>query len=152
MSQIYFKVASNAEELNKTYVVRTLVFCGEQKIRYALEYDNYDTFAVHILGMTKDGEPVASGRIRAGEDHLKLERIAVREDFRSQGIGGQLLDFMIKQGQAITSKKLRLHAQIPTVPFYQTRGFAETGEPFTEADIEHIAMELELPEEDSSVV
>lgn len=132
--------------LQRAFFVRALVFCGEQGISYALEYDGLDAEAIHILGQS--GEvPVASGRIRFAGTYAKLERIAVRGPWRGKGYGHQLTDYMIQAAEARGFSTQKIHAQAHLQAFYEVHGFRPHGEPFMEAGIEHILMLRGFPED-----
>ncbi|MEK8088513.1 GNAT family N-acetyltransferase [Thermithiobacillus plumbiphilus] len=132
------------EVLQKAFFVRSLVFCGEQGIGYALEYDGLDAEAIHILGRVGE-EPVASGRIRFPGKHAKLERIAVRAPWRGKGYGHQLTAFMIQAAEARGFARQKIHAQAHLQAFYAVHGFRALGEPFMEAGIEHVLMQRGFP-------
>ncbi len=130
--------------LQRVFFVRSLVFCGEQGISFALEYDGLDAEAIHILGQRGE-EPVAAGRIRIPGTYAKLERIAVRAPWRGKGYGHQLTAFMIQAAEARGFSTQKIHAQRHLQAFYQAHGFQAQGEPFMEAGIEHVLMQRESP-------
>ena len=86
-----FKIVESLDDLIKTYAVRAIVFIGEQKCPYDEEIDEHEHSSIHILGEL-NGEPIASARIRFPGSYAKLERIAVRKQWRGQGIGRKLVD------------------------------------------------------------
>ncbi len=133
------RVAASHDDMLKAFAVRMIVFCGEQKIAYAIEHDAHDATAVHLLG-EDDGEPVASGRLRFLEDYAKLERIAVRAPWRGRGYGGQMTAFMLATARARGCRTFVLHAQAPVAGFYARHGFQIRGDQFMEADIPHFLM------------
>ncbi|MDF3145572.1 GNAT family N-acetyltransferase, partial [Streptomyces sp. T21Q-yed] len=49
------------------FAVRKEVFVGEQGVPEDLEYDAYDTVAVHVLAVRADGVPLGTGRLLHGE-------------------------------------------------------------------------------------
>ncbi len=134
-----FKVVTSLDDLLKTYMVRGIVFMEEQHISYALEVDEYEHECLHILGET-DGEPVAAARIRFRGTYAKLERIAVRQNWRGKGYGRQLTQFMIRTAMDRGYSNLKLHAQVYAQKLYSDLGFVAQGAPFMEAGIEHCLM------------
>lgn len=134
-----FKVATNQEDLIKSFVVRGIVFVEEQGISYRIEHDEYDVSSTHILG-EMDGEPFAAGRIRTVGEYAKLERIAVRKSYRGKGLGHKLTEYMLFVAQEQGFKKFKLHAQSYLKDFYQKHGFEVVGDMFKEAGIDHYLM------------
>lgn len=135
------RVVDNLDDLVKAFVVRGIVFCGEQEVRYALDRDGLDTGALHVLAEV-DGEPAAAGRIRFLGEFAKLERIAVRKAYRGQGLGRRLTDFMILKARERGFRKCKVHAQVQVEKFYSALGFRTEGTRFLEAGIEHCLMVL----------
>ena len=138
------RIAESFDDIVKASVVRGIVFVGEQHTSYAIEKDEHEDVAVHILGEI-DGEPVAAGRIRFLGEFAKLERLAVRKEWRGRGYGDQLITFMMKVARDRGFSKFKLHAQVVTKGFYSRHGFRAVGETFIEADIEHCLMLKEEP-------
>ena len=134
------KIVTNFDELMKALMVRAIVFIEEQHVPYNLEVDEFEHSSLHILGEMGNGEPYACGRIRFLGDYAKLERIAVRKDFRGQGFGHQLVDFMMDVAREKGFQKFKMHAQAHLNEFYGKHGFRAVGEIFKEADIDHYLM------------
>ena len=67
-------------------------------------------------------------RVRNGKEHV----YSIHDEYEGPASEAK------RQG----AKTIRLHAQVPAVPFYERFGFHPVGEPFLEADIPHILMEL----------
>jgi predicted GNAT family N-acyltransferase len=137
--EIRFCVAEAPEEVLKVFVVRGIVFCGEQRVPYSIEWDGHETSALHVLGQVGD-EPVAAGRIRYLDGYAKLERIAVRSEYRGRGYGRGLTDFMIQTAKEKGFSECRMHAQVYLQGFYAEHGFQAEGEVFQEAGIDHVLM------------
>lgn len=134
-----FKIVENNDELIKAFSIRSIVFIHEQKCPYSIEVDGLDFNACHIIGEEKR-EPFACGRIRFFSDYAKLERIAVRKEWRGRNLGHELVLFMIDAAEKKGFKKLKMHAQTYAVPFYEKLGFKAYGDVFMEAGIEHTSM------------
>ena len=70
--------------------VRTRVFVGEQKVSGEEEFDGLDPESTHVVALDETGV-VATCRLRWLEgDVCKLERMAVTERYRGQGVGARL--------------------------------------------------------------
>jgi len=133
------RVVDKLEDLVKAFVVRGIVFCGEQGISYTLERDGLDASALHVLAEV-DGEPAAAGRIRFAGGFAKLERIAVRKPYRGRRLGRRLTEFMVSEAREKGFTKCKLHAQVQLEKFYEAHGFRREGTPFLEAGIKHCLM------------
>lgn len=133
------KVASTPEDQLKAFMVRCVVFCGEQGVPYGIERDEFEDSAIHVLGEI-DGEPVAAGRLRCLPDYAKLERIAVRAPYRGRGIGSEITRFLMKLARERGYSSYRMNAQAYLEEFYGRLGFRAVGEMFMEAGIEHVSM------------
>ncbi len=75
------KVARGADDLLMVYAIRAAVFLAEQACPYAEEFDGNDQCATHFIGFVGD-EPACCLRARYFGDFAKLERLAVRKEFR----------------------------------------------------------------------
>jgi predicted GNAT family N-acyltransferase len=75
------KVARGADDLLMVYAIRAAVFLAEQACPYAEEFDGNDQCATHFIGFIGD-EPACCLRARYFGDFAKLERLAVRKEFR----------------------------------------------------------------------
>lgn len=137
-----FKIVTTMDELIKAYTVRAVVFIGEQHCAYDEEIDEHEHSCIHILG-EMDGEPVAAARLRFPGPYAKLERIAVRKEWRGRGFGHQLVNFMLAECRARGYKTFRMHAQAHLVDYYALHGFIKHGDIFDEAGIDHYLMILD---------
>ena len=134
-----FKVVTNLEDLIKVFIVRGIVFIEEQGVSYNIEHDEHDFPATHVLG-EMDGEPFAAGRIRAVGEYAKLERVAIRKQYRGKGLGHKLTEFMLAVAQGQGFRKFKVHAQSYLKDFYRKHGFEIVGDMFKEAGIDHYLM------------
>jgi len=134
-----FKIATSWDDLIKVFTVRAVVFIGEQNTPYDEEIDQHECCSLHILGEVGD-EPAAAGRIRFLGEYAKLERIAVRKEYRGQNHGHQLMEFMLDTAREHGFRKLKMHAQAHLCDFYRRYGFEVQGPMFQEANIDHYLM------------
>jgi predicted GNAT family N-acyltransferase len=88
--EISVTVARSIEDLMRVMAVRSAVFVGEQRCPYREEFDGNDFSGTHLLGYVGH-EPVAALRIRYFADFAKLERLAVRSEFRGRGVAQQVI-------------------------------------------------------------
>ena len=141
---VEWRVARDANDRLKAFMVRAIVFMEEQSIPFELEVDAFEDEAVHVLGEVA-GEPVAAGRLRFADGWAKLERIAVRRAYRGKDIARQMIEFMLQQSEKCGYRRFRLHAQTHLRELYQRHGFQASGDVFQEAGIDHVLMTCEKP-------
>jgi predicted GNAT family N-acyltransferase len=144
MNELVYKFAENGTEYNGVRELRRRVFVEEQGIPDNLVFGG-DPGDDDNLIVVLDGQSViATARIVfSSHDTAKIERMAVLEAFRNQGIGRKMITFIISEIKNRGFSKVYLHAQYTAVDFYKNCGFHNVGNPFTEAGIKHIKMELE---------
>ena len=118
--------------------VRRAVFCEEQGIAEADEWDDEDAGATHVL-VTLNREPVGTGRLLATG---KIGRLAVLGSARRRGIGGLMLRRLVELGRARGLDGVYLHAQATALEFYAVHGFTAEGPEFDEAGLRHRRMRL----------
>jgi predicted GNAT family N-acyltransferase len=143
MNRIVFKFADNEIEYDGVREVRRCVFVEEQEIPENLVFGG-DPEDDDSLVVALDGQSViGTARILfPSHDTAKIERMAVLESFRNQGVGRNMMTFMISEIKDRGFSKVYLHAQHTAVDFYRSCGFRDVGTPFQEAGIQHIKMVL----------
>lgn len=120
--------------------LREEVFIDEQGVPREIEWDGRDAEAEHVIA-ERDGQPLGCGRLLPDG---RIGRLAVRQSFRDQGIGRQILDQLLVIARRRGERAVYLHAQASALSFYQRAGFTARGERFEEAGIEHVDMVLEF--------
>jgi predicted GNAT family N-acyltransferase len=123
--------------------VRFAVFVDEQCIDPALEMDDRDAHCVHVLARDDAGTAVGTGRIDF-DFGGKVGRVAVLASARGLGVGTGLMAELHALAKARGMPKVWCNAQVSAAPFYSRLGYRIASEPFEEAGIEHVRMELDL--------
>ncbi len=143
---IQIQTLSWAEASQLLLKVRTAVFVVEQGVPASIEVDEHDENSNHFLATTEDGVPVGTARLLPSG---KIGRVAVLRSLRRQGIGFSLMKAAILHWQDCLKKKtpLLLHAQVSSIPFYESLGFSAQGTEFDEAGIAHRKMVLSFSQE-----
>ena len=118
--------------------IRGKVFIEEQNVPQEIEWDDHDDTATHFL-LTHNTVALACGRMLPDG---KVGRMAVLKEQRGKGLGRQLLDYIVEHARQHGMSRLHLHAQSHAANFYLDAGFFHYGEPFEEAGIPHVAMEM----------
>lgn len=120
--------------------IRFAVFVEEQGVPFEIELDEYDAVSIHALAF--DGEKaVGTGRLLP-DGHIG--RMAVLKRFRGKGIGGALLEALMKAAKARGDREVVLSAQVDALRFYGAHGFQPEGDEYMEAGIRHQAMKRTL--------
>lgn len=122
--QLSFRVARGIEDILQVYAVRSIVFVNDQQCPFAEEFDGNDFASTHILGFLGE-EPVATMRLRFFADFAKIERVAVRKEYRKHQVAVHMIRFAI----GICTKKgytrLYGHLEKRLMRFWRHFGFVE---------------------------
>ncbi|CCG40126.1 GNAT family N-acetyltransferase [Magnetospirillum molischianum] len=79
---ISVEIATSHDQMQMIVAVRALVFLGQPGWTYEHTFDENDHCATHILAKV-GGEPAGTVRIRWFCEFARIERIAIRDEFRS---------------------------------------------------------------------
>ncbi len=131
------------KELKKVFEIRNEVFVLEQKVERNIEYDEFEEEATHFIAKINK-KSIGCARLRAINQKAKLERIAVLKNYRGNGFGKRITNFMIDYCKSKGFKEIFMHSQLYISDFYEKFGFRKKGEIFEEAGIKHVLMELKL--------
>ena len=131
------------EEMAAALRLRHDVFCVEQGVPEREELDGRDGEAIHLVAVS-DGELLGVCRVLIVGTTAQFSRLAVRASARRQGIATALLEAADAETLAARGRRLVLHAQTYARELYEIAGYRPRGRAFTEAGIEHIAMEKQL--------
>lgn len=131
------------EERQAAFEIRRRVFVREQHVDPSIEWDGRDGDARHFLAWF-EGEPAGTARLLIEGETARFGRMAVLPEFRRAGVGRALVKAMTAAARSADAQRITLHAQAAARLFYASFGFREVGEPFSEADILHISMEVDL--------
>jgi predicted GNAT family N-acyltransferase len=119
------------------------VFCVEQGVPEHEEVDGRDHDGIHLVAI-HGGEVVATCRLLMIGSTAQFSRLAVRESMRRRGIATALLEMADEETMALGGRRIVLHAQTYAQDLYEQAGYRPRGRMFTEAGIDHIAMEKQL--------
>lgn len=134
---IVVKLVQTPDELKTAHQIRKEVFVIEQQCPEDIEWE-FEEESHHYVAFLND-EIVGTARWRETEKGYKLERFAVRKDFRNHQVGAALLKRLIADVPK-DEKPIYLHAQLAAKSFYDKHGLQPKGEHFWEGGIEHVKM------------
>jgi predicted GNAT family N-acyltransferase len=138
-NDISVKVAGSIEEMMQAFAIRSAVFMADQNCPYAEEFDGNDFSATHVVAYEGE-EPVACMRVRYFGDFAKLERFAVRKEYRRMSIINAVANFSIQLCRQKGYTKLHAHAQKRLVKLWARYGFAPSGDLFHFSDHEYVTI------------
>jgi predicted GNAT family N-acyltransferase len=136
-------VARSMEDLMRVIAIRSAVYIAEQECPYLEEFDGNDFSSTHLLAYVGN-EPVGCLRIRYFADFAKIERLAVRKEFRKLRISPHLVEAAIELCQAKGYQRLYGHAQKRLVKFWSQFGFRtfEGGQELVFSDFDYVEMQM----------
>ncbi len=117
--------------------VRNTVFSHEQGISETLDFDGRDHACVHVLARIGEGEAIGTARMLP-DGHVG--RIAVHKEWREQGVGTRITEYLMDVARERGFAEIYLHSQAQAAEFYTRLGFEARGQTFMEAGIEHVLM------------
>ena len=120
--------------------VRIEVFVQEQGFRD--EFDDIDEIAIHFVAFNEAERPIGTCRVFASDEAeiYLLGRLAIVKDYRSKGLGSQMVEAAENYIRSIGGKEMRLHAQCRVSKFYEKVGYTSYGEIEEEEGCPHIWM------------
>ena len=123
--------------------IRDRVFIEEQGVPKSEEWDGLDELAStrHFLAFAENGTAGGTLRLVATSDgHDKITRLAVKTEYRNQGMASALLRKSCESVLSGQHQRLYMHAQTSAAKLYEKFGFIASGATFFEAGIEHVEM------------
>ena len=142
--QISVTMARSIEDVMRVITVRSAVYISEQECPYLEEFDGNDFCATHFLA-TVDGDAAGCLRIRWFGDFAKMERVAVRRDYRRHRLTRQLVRAGVEHCRRKGYRRLYAHARADLVPLWCSLGWQDMGgKDFSFVDVPYREIMLEL--------
>jgi predicted GNAT family N-acyltransferase len=145
MPSVSVTVAHTSEETSQAFAIRGAVYMGEQECPYAEEFDGNDFAATHLVGYVGN-EPAGCMRLRFFADFAKLERLAVRREFRHRRLATKLVEAAIDLCRVKGYQRFYAHSQVRLVDFWRRFGFKpiEGRREFVFSDFEYVEVVLDV--------
>ena len=136
-------VARSIEDIMRVVSIRSAVYMAEQNCPYLEEFDGNDFAATHLIGYV-GGEPAGCLRIRHFADFAKIERLAVRHEFRSTRLAFKLVRGGIDLCRMKGYRRLYGHAQKRLANFWGRFGFETLpdGRELVFSDFDYVEMAM----------
>jgi predicted GNAT family N-acyltransferase len=137
-------IARSFEDMARVTSIRSAVYIGEQECPYDEEYDGNDFSATHLIGYIGN-EPAGCLRVRFFADFAKIERLAVRKEFRKTRLAFQIVRAGIELCRAKGYRRLYGHSQKRLMNFWGRFGFRplEGGHEFVFSDFDYVEIVLD---------
>jgi predicted GNAT family N-acyltransferase len=115
-------VVRSIEDFMRVVSVRSATFIAEQDCPYEEEFDGNDFCASHLIGYVGK-EPVGCLRIRFFAGFAKLERLAVRHEFRNRHLGTRLMRAGVELCRMKGYRRIYGRAQKNLLDYYVNMGW-----------------------------
>ena len=121
--------------------VRRAVFIEEQGVPEALEWEAEDPHCRWFLATSSAQSVIGIVRLTAAG---RIGRMAVKSDWRGQGVGRALLAAALNAAGSAGLRQVHLSAQTHAIGYYACQGFVADGPEYLDAGIPHRHMYLNL--------
>jgi predicted GNAT family N-acyltransferase len=145
-------VARSLEDLSRVIAVRGAVYMGEQKCPYDEEFDGNDLAATHLLGYVGQ-EPAGCLRVRCFADFAKIERLAIRAEFRKTTVAVELITAVMQFCRKKGYTRIYAHSQKRLVSFWSRFGFRvmDESKSFVFSDFDYVEIVADMERDPDSV-
>ncbi len=146
MPRLSVEVARDLSDYAKVITVRASTYIAEQFCHYDEEFDGNDLTATHWLGYV-DGDAAGCIRARFFADFAKIERLAVRPEYRQSKLAFKLVRAAIMHCRLKGYTRLYGHSREDLVPFWRLFGFERKRDSscFSFADVSYVEMVATFP-------
>lgn len=141
--KITYKEIDTINDFIDAIRIRTDVFIIEQKCPPGWEPDELDKVSKHYVAIV-DNNIVGTVRLKEDKKNIaKMERMAVKKEFRGKGIGTGLTNHVIERARKKGFKKLWMQAQRHAQKMYERVGFKTISKTYDlwNLGIPHVDME-----------
>lgn len=139
-------IARTVEDIFQVFSVRSATYIAEQFCLYSEEFDGNDFCSTHWLGKI-DGDAAGCIRARFFGEFAKIERLAVRAEYRNSRLAYQLVRTAIEHCRKKGYRTLYGHSRLDLQRFWQVFGFKpiEDRPELSFANVKYVEMRLDLP-------
>jgi predicted GNAT family N-acyltransferase len=142
---ITVRIARDLHDLSLVTAIRAAVYLAEQDCPHEEEFDGNDLVAAHFIGFVGK-EPVACLRVRFFGDFAKVERLAVRRQYRRSRVAFKLVRASVEFVKRKGFRRIYGQAQDRLVDFWAHFGAKPLGHnrKLVFSDFTYTEMVLEL--------
>ena len=116
------RIVQTLSAFMQVIAIRAAVFVAEQACPYEEEFDGNDFCATHLIGYRGE-EPIACLRVRYFADFAKIERLAVRHEYRNSRMSFAIVRAAIELIRKKGYRQIYGQAQDRLVNFWRRFGF-----------------------------
>jgi len=109
-NQIRTEIVTTYEQLLHAYAIRSICFMEEHDLKAQQTFDGNDYQATHMIAYVGD-DPIGTLRIRWFKEFAKLERTAIRKDYRNPHVLKAFAIFVFDHVARKGYDKVITHAQ-----------------------------------------
>jgi predicted GNAT family N-acyltransferase len=120
--KVEIEIARTIEDIFQVFSVRSATYIAEQFCLYSEEFDGNDFCATQFLGKV-DGDAAGCIRARFFEGFAKIERLAVRAEYRNSRLAYQLVRAALEHCRMKGYRKVYGHSRLDLVRFWRVFGF-----------------------------
>lgn len=145
------RIAQGFDDLLMVYSIRAAVYMAEQSCPYNEEFDGNDLCATQFLGFAGE-EPAGCLRARFFGDFVKLERLAIRRDFRRSTLAFDLVRAGIEHARRKGFRRIYGHSREGLESFWARFGAKPmNNEPFDFSDYRYTEMVIDLDPHEEAI-
>jgi predicted GNAT family N-acyltransferase len=150
--KLEIRLARTIEDIFKVFSVRSATYIAEQFCLHDEEFDGNDFCATHFIG-TVNGDAAGCVRLRFFEGFAKLERLAVRAEYRQSRLAYQLVRAALDHCKRKGYRRILGHSRLDLVRFWRVFGFrpVETRPQFSFANVQYVEILLEQDLDGASI-
>lgn len=139
--------ATEQHDIEKCLSIRRDIFIVGMNVPEEREVDGLDKTCTHYL-VFLNNKPIGTARTRLFENKIKIERVAILQEYQGKGFGKDLIKYIVEDIKKLkASQIITLASQIHAIQFYLNLGFTTYGEEFLDANIVHINMQLVIDQD-----
>jgi predicted GNAT family N-acyltransferase len=149
---ITVRIARDPNDLMLVTAIRSAVYLAEQDCPIEEEFDGNDLVAAHFIGFVGK-EPAGCLRVRFFGEFAKVERLAVRHQYRRSRLSFKLVQASVDYVRRKGFKRIYGQAQDRLVDFWAHFGAKPLGHnrKLTFSDFSYTEMVLELEPDDDAI-
>jgi predicted GNAT family N-acyltransferase len=139
-------IARTIEDIFQVFAVRSATYIAEQFCLYSEEFDGNDFCSTHFVGRV-DGDAAGCVRLRFFDGFAKLERLAVRAEYRNSRLAYQLVRAALEHCRLKGYRRVYGHSRLDLIRFWRVFGFRpiEHRPEFSFANVRYREILLEQP-------